>query len=67
MQQLDDELQIILKGRWFERDSWEFISSQIHSGIKRCRIKHDEALQSMATAVFGTKAVRIQLSFVFFK
>ncbi|WP_196595300.1 hypothetical protein [Pectinatus frisingensis] len=67
MQQLDTESQIILKGRWIERDSWEFIASQIHSGIKRCRIKHDEALQSMATAVFGPKAVPEQLSFVFFK
>lgn len=67
MDQLDYESQVILKGRWIERNSWEFISCQVHSNIKTCRRKHDEALESMATAVFGPKAVPEQLSFVFFK
>lgn len=69
MKQLDDESQLILKGRWMNRckDSWEYISSQVHCNIKTCRRKNDEALQSMATAVFGPKAAPEQLSFVFLK
>lgn len=56
LHQLDSEAQLILKHRWIERNSWEYIASQIHAGIKYCRAKNDEALESMAISLFGPQA-----------
>lgn len=66
-EQLDRDSQVILRGRFMSRckASWEYISSQVHCNIKTCRRKQDDALKSMAIAMFGAKVAPEQLSFVF--